>query len=125
MKQLLIFTGTLWMLLCSAEIASAQIPGQKYVFVNAGTVNGFLLRNNNNLHYFHVEAGYSTINKSRGIWSVSAGYMQKEFLYGMRRIPVAQFTVESGYGRTLFKDRKEDLGFNLHASALAGYETTN
>lgn len=96
------------------------LPEQKGVQFTAGTVDGF-----NPDKGFSFALALSSYNHSGNRWVIGADYMQKQYGYDSKDIPLAQFIAEGGYYKQILSDPSKTVFFSAGASLVAGYETIN
>lgn len=100
--------------------AQRYLPGQKGVQLMTGTVDGF-----NPDKGFGFGLALSTYNKSGNRWVMGMDYIQKQYAYDSKDIPLAQFVAQAGYYKQLLSDPSKTVFFSAGASLAAGYETIN
>ncbi|MBB4035438.1 hypothetical protein GGR21_001331 [Dysgonomonas hofstadii] len=122
----LIITLVFSLSLFITEKAFAQryLPGQKGIQITASAVDGFKLSKGDG-QAFALGIGTATYNKSGSRWIFAAEYLQKQYDYSSRYVPLSQFTGEIGYYKKFLSDYSKTFFFSIGASAMSGYETVN
>ncbi len=112
-------------LLCIEQAyAQRYLPEQKGIQVTGGFVDGFTFDKKDGQAFF-AGLALSTYTKNGNRWVFGAEYLQKNYGYKDRFIPLSQITAEGGYYLNFLSDRSKTLFFSIGLSAVAGYETIN
>ena len=103
-----IFIMTLLALCLHLNQAHAQryLPSMKALQVTAGMANGVHWNSDTDFAY-HFGAAYSVYTKNANRWVIGGEYLHKKYDYKDMRIPVEQFTAESGYYLKFLSDRRK------------------
>ena len=104
--------------------AQRYLPGQKGIQITGGFVDGFTLGKKDGQAFFGG-VGLSTYAQNGNRWVFGTEYMQKNYQYKEKYLPVSQITAEGGYYLKLLSDPTKTFFFSVGASAMAGYETVN
>jgi hypothetical protein len=104
--------------------AQRYLPGQKGIQVTGGLVDGFTLEKKDGQAFFSGVA-LSTYTKNGNRWTFGGEYLQKNYSYKDRFIPLSQITAEGGYYLNFLSDASKTLFFSVGLSAVGGYETIN
>lgn len=104
--------------------AQRYLPGQKGIQVTGGFVDGFTLEKKDGQAFFGGLA-LSTYTKNGDRWVFGGEYLQKNYAYKDRFIPLSEVTAEGGYYLNFLSDASKTLFFSVGLSAVGGYETIN
>jgi hypothetical protein len=105
-------------------LAQRHLPGQKGIQLTAGAVDGFKLKKEAGQAYcFGIALSSYTGNGNR--WLFGGEYLQKQYAYKEKLIPVSQYTAEAGYYINFLSDPSKTFFFSFGGSLMAGYETVN
>ncbi|KAA6331487.1 hypothetical protein EZS27_019913 [termite gut metagenome] len=104
--------------------AQRYLPGGRGIQLTAGAVDGFKLKQKAG-QAFSAGIALSTYTKHGNRWIFGGEYLQKQYGYKERLIPVSQITAEGGYYLKFLSDPSKTFFFSLGTSVVAGYETIN
>jgi hypothetical protein len=93
--------------------------------VTGGMVDGIYSSSAMNETGYYFGVAMATYAKNCNKWVFGGEYLGRYYPYKDSRIPVAQFTGESGYFMNILSDGSKTFFLSLGGSALAGYETIN
>jgi hypothetical protein len=111
-----IFTIILVVCVCHPLTAQRYLPGMKGIQVGGGVIER---------DGYFVHAGYSKYTKSQNRILFDMEYLQRNYKYEDGKIPVMQFTGETGYYFKFFSDGTQSFFLAFGAHIGAGYETVN
>ncbi|NDV95306.1 conjugal transfer protein [Dysgonomonas sp. 521] len=125
-RIVLIITLVFSLSLFCMEQAHAQryLPGQKAIQVTGGFADGFTLEKKDG-QAFYGGIALSAYTKNGNRWVFGAEYLQKNYEYKDKFIPLSQITAEGGYYLNFLSDGSKTLFFSVGLSAVGGYETIN
>lgn len=123
MKRITLFI-ILSLTLIGQAYAQRYLPGQKGIQVTGGFVDGFTLEKKDGQAFFGGLA-LSTYTKNGNRWVFGTEYLQKNYEYKEKFLPVSQITAEGGYYMKFLSDPSKTFFFSVGVSAMAGYETIN
>lgn len=119
---------TLLIILSLALIGQAHaqryLPGQKGIQVTGGFVDGFTVEKKDG-QAFYGGIALSAYTQNGNRWVFGGEYLQKNYAYKDKFIPLSQITAEGGYYLNFLSDRSKTLFFSVGLSAVGGYETIN
>ncbi|MDH6309035.1 hypothetical protein M2451_001507 [Dysgonomonas sp. PFB1-18] len=119
---------TLLIILSLALIGQAHaqryLPGQKGIQLTGGFVDGFTVEKKDG-QAFYGGIALSAYTKNSNRWVFGGEYLQKNYAYKDKFIPLSQITAEGGYYLNFLSDRSKTLFFSVGLSAVGGYETIN
>ncbi|MDH6311164.1 hypothetical protein M2451_004098 [Dysgonomonas sp. PFB1-18] len=119
---------TLLIILSLALIGQAHaqryLPGQKGIQLTGGFVDGFAVEKKDG-QAFYGGIALSAYTKNGNRWGFGGEYLQKNYEYKDKFIPLSQITAEGGYYLNFLSDRSKTLFFSVGLSAVGGYETIN
>lgn len=119
---------TLLIILSLALIGQAHaqryLPGQKGIQLTGGFVDGFAVEKKDG-QAFYGGIALSAYTKNGNRWVFGGEYLQKNYAYKDKFIPLSQITAEGGYYLNFLSDRSKTLFFSVGLSAVGGYETIN
>ncbi|SHG42606.1 conjugal transfer protein TraO [Dysgonomonas macrotermitis] len=124
MNRIILITLVLSLALIGQAHAQRYLPGQKGIQVTGGFVNGFTLEKKDGQAFFGGLA-LSTYTKNGNRWTFGGEYLQKNYAYKDRFVPLSQITAEGGYYLNFLSDASKTLFFSVGVSAVGGYETIN
>ena len=111
-------------------IFSEQAQAQRYLSGQKGIqfTSGFISTSKESFskepaHYVGVSLATYTNKGNR--WIVGVEYLNKEYPYRERVIPVSKFIGDGGYYFKLLSDNRKTFFLSFGLSASAGYETSN
>lgn len=123
MKRITLFI-ILSLTLIGQAYAQRYLPGQKGIQVTGGFIDGFTLEKKDGQAFFGGLA-LSTYTKNGNRWVFGTEYLQKNYEYKEKFLPVSQITAEGGYYMKFLSDPSKTFFFSVGVSAMAGYETIN
>lgn len=123
-KYKIVLLLVLSLVLIGQAQAQRYLPGQKGIQLTGGFVDGFTIDKKDG-QAFYGGLALSTYTKSGNRWVFGAEYLQKNYEYKEKFLPVSQITAEGGYYLNFLSDRSKTLFFSVGLSAMAGYETVN
>ena len=119
---------TLLIILSLALIGQAHaqryLPGQKGIQLTGGFVDGFAVEKKDG-QAFYGGIALSAYTKNGNRWVFGGEYLQKNYAYKDKFIPLSQITAEGGYYLNFLSDGRKTLFFSVGLSAVGGYETIN
>lgn len=127
MQRILFIWAVAVPLLFGADKAYAQrdLPGQTGVQFTTGGVDHFLSWKSGGERHYFTSLAFTHTNRNRTHWLYGLDYQIKEYTYGNKAVPKAQFTGELGYFIPVLSDKGRNVCFRIGLSALAGFETVN
>lgn len=112
-------------LACTGQAhAQRYLPGQKGIQLTGGFADGFSIEKKDG-QAFYGGIGLSTYTQNGNRWVFGAEYLQKNYQYKDKYLPLSQLTAEGGYYLNFLSDRSKTVFFSVGLSAMAGYETVN
>jgi hypothetical protein len=93
--------------------------------VTGGMADGFYSSSTKSETGYYFGLAIATYAKNCNKWVFGGEYLQRYYPYRETRIPVVQFTAESGYLLNVLSDPSKTFFLSLGGSAVAGYETVN
>ena len=109
-----------------SEQAQAQryLSGQKGIQFTSGLI-GTSKESFYKEPAYYVGVSLATYTKKGNRWVVGVEYLNKEYPYKERVIPVSKIMADGGYYLKLLSDNRKTFFLSFGLSASAGYETSN
>ena len=105
--------------------AQRCLPGMNGIEVRADMADGFYCADARNNTGYSFGAALSKYAKSGNKWVFGGEYLLRNSPYGDTKIPVEQFTAETGYYFNVLSDVRKTVFFYVGTSVLSGYEVVN
>ena len=111
-------------------IFSEQVKAQRYLSGQKGVqfTGGFIGKSNESFAKepaYYVGVSLATYTRNGNRWVVGIEYLNKEYPYREKVIPVSKFIGDGGYYFKLLSDNRKTFFLSFGLSASAGYETSN
>ena len=104
--------------------AQRYLSGQKGIQFTGGII-GTSKESFSKEPAYYVGVSLATYTKKGNRWVVGVEYLNKEYPYKERVIPVSKIIADGGYYFKLLSDNRKTFFLSFGLSASAGYETSN
>lgn len=123
-KSLLLLVAMLALFMGQA-MAQRNLPGMKSLQFTAEMADGFYSKANRNDAGFVLGFALSSYVKGGNKWVFGAEILQRYYPYRSTRIPLGQYTAETGYYYNFFSGPRKNIFLNFGVSGMMGYEGVN
>ena len=114
--KVLFAIAVFWFFASSSAIAQRYIAGFEAVEFRMGLIESSGLTAN---------IGYSKYTPKQNRWLFDMDYLQRNYPYDMKKIPLRQFTVSAGKNTLLYSDPTKTFFVSVGSNVLLGYELIN